>query len=113
MGELVALSRQVGDKNNELHAGVWKQPPIEECFELRGKTLGIVGYGHIGSQLSVLADSVGMRVIFYDVVPLFPLGTARQIPTLEELLAESDFVTLHVPETKFVAFSFSFLSFQK
>lgn len=69
--------------------------------------MGIVGYGHIGCQVSVLADALGMKVIFYDVIPLFPLGTARQIPNLDALLAEADFVTLHVPETEF-AFPFAY-----
>ncbi|KAG0041985.1 hypothetical protein BGZ89_007119, partial [Linnemannia elongata] len=63
-------------------------------------TEGIVGYGHIGSQLSVLAESMGMRVLFYDVVPLMPLGTSKQVNTLSDLLTEADFVTLHVPETE-------------
>lgn len=62
--------------------------------------IGIVGYGHIGSQLSVLAESMGMRVVFFDVVPLMPLGTSKQVTTLDELLETSDFVTLHVPETE-------------
>lgn len=99
MGEIIGLSRKVGDKNDDLHAGVWNQPKVEDCFEIRGKTLGIVGYGHIGTQLSVLADSMGMRVIYYDIVPLFPLGTAKQVATLEELLQAADFVSLHVPAT--------------
>jgi D-3-phosphoglycerate dehydrogenase len=68
------------------------------CWEIRGKTLGIVGYGHIGAQLSVLAEAFGMSVIYYDVIPIMPLGTARQVDTLEDLLSKSDFVTLHVPE---------------
>lgn len=68
------------------------------CWEIRNKTLGIVGYGHIGSQLSVLAEAMGMRVLYYDVLPLMPLGSAQQTDTLEELLQNSDFVTLHVPE---------------
>jgi len=77
--------------------GVWNKVS-KGCWEIRGKTLGIVGYGHIGSQLSVLAESFGMRVLFYDVVNLMPLGSARQVEKLSELLAESDFVTLHIPE---------------
>lgn len=68
------------------------------CWEIRGKTLGIVGYGHIGSQLSVLAEAFGMTVIYFDVIPIMPLGSARQVETLEELLGRADFVTLHVPE---------------
>ncbi|MGG6496949.1 UNVERIFIED_CONTAM: phosphoglycerate dehydrogenase, partial [Bacteroidetes bacterium 56_B9] len=64
----------------------------------RGKTLGIVGYGHIGSQLSVLAEAFGMSVIYYDVIPIMPLGSAKQVDTLEQLLGSADFITLHVPE---------------
>ncbi|KAF9577173.1 hypothetical protein BGW38_007791, partial [Lunasporangiospora selenospora] len=99
IAEIVLLSRQLGDRNNEMHQGVWSKVSAN-CFEIRGKTLGIVGYGHIGSQLSVLAESMGMRVLFHDVVPLMPLGTSRQVNSLDELLENSDFVTLHVPETE-------------
>ena len=69
-----------------------------DSFEIRGKTLGIVGYGSIGSQLSILAESLGMRVIFYDAVSKLPLGNASQIPSLEGLLRQADIVTLHVPD---------------
>lgn len=69
------------------------------CREIRGKTIGIVGYGHIGAQLSVLADSMGMKVLFYDTLQIMPLGTAQPVGTLDELLANADFITLHVPET--------------
>ncbi|KAG0314298.1 D-3-phosphoglycerate dehydrogenase 2 [Dissophora globulifera] len=99
IAEIVLLSRQLGDRNMEMHQGIWSKVSAN-CYEIRGKTLGIVGYGHIGSQLSVLAESMGMRVRFYDVVPLMPLGTSKQINTLDELLEVSDFVTLHVPETE-------------
>lgn len=97
MGEIIGLSRQLFDRAREMREGVWNKQS-KGCWEIRGKTLGIVGYGHIGSQLSVLAESFGMRVLFYDVVNLMPLGSARQMDTLDSLLAESDFVTLHVPE---------------
>ncbi|KAI9826873.1 MAG: Phosphoglycerate dehydrogenase ser3 [Thelocarpon impressellum] len=97
VGEIIALARQLGDRSMEMHNGTWNKVS-SKCWEIRGKTLGIVGYGHIGSQLSVLADSMGMSVVFYDVVNLMALGTTRQVPTLEALLQESDFVTLHVPE---------------
>lgn len=80
-----------------MRAGIWNKQS-KGCWEVRGKTLGIVGYGHIGAQLSVLAEALGMRVIFYDVVNIMPLGSARQVETLPALLAEADFVTLHVPE---------------
>ncbi|PKI82989.1 hypothetical protein MVES1_003003 [Malassezia vespertilionis] len=96
IGEMVALSRQFVDRTLELKSGTWNKVS-KGCFELRGKLLGIVGYGHIGSQLSVLAESMGMRVIYYDVMPLMPLGSARQADTLDELLSEADFISLHVP----------------
>ncbi len=98
IGEIIALARQLGDRSNELHKGVWKKVS-NGCWEIRGKTLGIVGYGHIGSQLSVMAEAMGMSVIYYDVMNLMALGTARSVASLEELLKQADFVTLHVPET--------------
>jgi D-3-phosphoglycerate dehydrogenase / 2-oxoglutarate reductase len=97
MAELIALSRQLFERSYELRQGIWNKQS-KGCWEVRGKTLGIVGYGHIGSQLSVLAESFGLRVVFYDVVNLMPLGSARQVDSLSTLLAASDFVTLHVPE---------------
>ncbi|THH11213.1 hypothetical protein EW145_g806 [Phellinidium pouzarii] len=97
MCEIIALSRQLFDRSRELKSGTWNKVS-KGCWEVRGKTLGIVGYGHIGSQLSVLAESFGIRVLFYDVVNIMPLGSARQLPTLKDLLSESDYVTLHVPE---------------
>lgn len=97
MCEIVALSRQLFDRSRELKDGVWNKVS-KGCWEVRGKTLGIIGYGHIGAQLSVLAESFGIRVLFYDVINIMPLGSARQVATLPELLAEADYVTLHVPE---------------
>ncbi|KAI5461056.1 hypothetical protein BGZ63DRAFT_384843 [Mariannaea sp. PMI_226] len=97
IAEIITLARQLGDRSNEMHRGTWNKVSAK-CWEIRGKTLGIVGYGHIGSQLSVLAEAMGMSVIYYDVVTLMALGTARQVPTLEALLEESDFVSLHVPD---------------
>ncbi|KAK4193090.1 hypothetical protein QBC35DRAFT_446915 [Podospora australis] len=98
IAEIITLARQLGDRSNEMHRGTWNKVSAK-CWEVRGKTLGIVGYGHIGSQLSVLAEAMGMSVIYYDVVSLMAIGTARQVPTLEALLQEADFVSLHVPET--------------
>jgi D-3-phosphoglycerate dehydrogenase len=80
-----------------MRQGIWNKVS-KNCWEIRNKTLGIVGYGHIGSQLSVLAEAFGLDVLYYDVIPLMPLGSANQVETLEELLAQSDFVSLHVPE---------------
>lgn len=97
IGEIIVLARQLGDRSNELHRGTWNKVSVK-CWEIRGKTLGIIGYGHIGSQLSVLAESMGMNVIYYDVVNLMAMGTSRQVPTLQALLAAADFVTCHVPE---------------
>ncbi|KUL83408.1 hypothetical protein ZTR_10855 [Talaromyces verruculosus] len=97
IAEIVVLARQLGDRSNEMHNGIWNKVS-NKCWEVRGKTLGIVGYGHIGSQLSVLAEAMGMNVIYYDVINLMAMGTARQVPTLDDLLREADFITLHVPE---------------
>ena len=97
VAEIIALARQLGDRSNELHKGTWNKVSAK-CWEIRGKTLGIIGYGHIGSQLSVLAEAMGMSVIYFDVVNLMAMGTARQVPTLEALLNNADFVTCHVPE---------------
>ncbi|PNP51443.1 hypothetical protein THARTR1_07883 [Trichoderma harzianum] len=97
IAEIITLARQLGDRSIEMHRGTWNKVSAK-CWEIRGKTLGIVGYGHIGSQLSVLAEAMGMNVIYYDVVTLMALGTARQVPSLENLLEEADFVTLHVPD---------------
>lgn len=82
-----------------MHQGVWNKLS-KNCFEIRHKTLGIVGYGHIGSQLSVLAEAMGMTVYFYDVLQIMPLGQAKSVDSLDELLAIADFVSLHVPETE-------------
>ncbi|KAG8976455.1 Phosphoglycerate dehydrogenase ser3 [Tulasnella sp. 425] len=97
MSEVIALSRQLVDRANEMRQGTWNKVS-KSCWEVRGKTLGIVGYGHIGAQLSVLAEAFAMRVLYYDVLNIMPLGNATQVETLEDLLASSDFVTLHVPE---------------
>ena len=98
IGEIIALARQLGDRSAEVHRGAWKKVAAG-CFEVRGKTLGIVGYGHIGSQVGVLAEGLGMRVIYSDITPKLPMGNVQPRGTLTALLAESDFVTLHVPET--------------
>jgi len=97
LGELILLLRGIPEKNFLVHRGGWSKS-AEGSYEARGKTLGIVGYGSIGSQLSVLAESLGMHVIYFDVVTKLPLGNARQVGTMDELLATSDVVTLHVPE---------------
>lgn len=100
IAEMIALSRQLGDRNTLAHLGGWLKS-ADGAREVRGKTLGIVGYGHIGSQLSVLAESMGLQVCFYDIIKKLPLGNARSTKSLEELLEQSDFVSLHVPETSY------------
>ncbi|MFA6046583.1 MAG: phosphoglycerate dehydrogenase, partial [Phycisphaerales bacterium] len=98
LAEIVALYRRLTEKSRLMHAGVWDKS-AEGAHEVRGRTLGIVGYGHIGSQVSVLAEAFGMRVVYFDIVPKMPLGNARQLKSLAELLREADVVTLHVPAT--------------
>lgn len=98
LAEMVALSRQLGDRNTLAHQGEWMKS-AEGSKEVRGKTLGIVGYGHIGSQVSILAEAFGMKVIFYDVIKKLPLGNAQAFTNLDDLLKRSDFISLHVPET--------------
>ncbi len=98
IGLAIMLIRRIPDKNAAAHQGIWKKD-AKGSYELRGKTLGIIGYGNIGSQVSVLAESLGMKVIFYDTITKLPLGNAVSKKSLKELLAQSDIVTLHVPET--------------
>ncbi len=97
LAEAILLLRGVPAKNASAHRGGWLKS-AENSYEIRGKTLGIVGYGSIGTQLSVMAESVGMQVLFHDVSTKLPLGNARQAASLADLLAGSDIVTLHVPE---------------
>ncbi|MCI0596536.1 MAG: phosphoglycerate dehydrogenase, partial [candidate division Zixibacteria bacterium] len=99
IGEIIVLMRRIFERNSAAHRGAWKKGD-DGCFEVRGKTLGIVGYGHIGSQVSVIAESLGMNVLFYDIVEKLALGNARPVHSLEELLHKADLVTLHVPEDK-------------
>ncbi|MDP8999172.1 MAG: phosphoglycerate dehydrogenase [Myxococcota bacterium] len=98
MAEIVMLSRRLGDRVREMHAGEWRKVATDS-YEVRGKTLGIVGYGHIGRQVGVIAEGLGMRVLFFDVAAKLPMGNNRPTKTFDELLAHSDFVTLHVPAT--------------
>ena len=97
LAEIILLLRGIPQKNAAAHRGGWLKT-ADNSYEARGKTLGIIGYGSIGSQLSVLAEAVGMNVIFYDVVAKLPLGNARAMPDMKSLLAAADVVTLHVPE---------------
>ncbi len=97
LAEAILLLRGVPEKNAVAHRGGWLKS-AENAFEIRGKTLGIVGYGSIGAQLSVLAEALGMHVVFYDVVTKLPLGNAQQVRSLNELLGAADIVSLHVPQ---------------
>lgn len=98
IAEAILLLRGIPEKNAVCHRGGWLKS-ANGSFEIRGKTLGIIGYGSIGSQVSVLAESLGMNVLFYDVVTKLSLGNASQVRALDELLKQSDVVSLHVPET--------------
>ena len=98
LAEIIMLMRGIPQKNALLHRGGWMKSAANS-FEVRGKTLAILGYGHIGTQLGLLAEHLGMRVVFYDIETKLPLGNARQLATQDELLAEADVVSLHVPET--------------
>lgn len=98
LAEAIMLMRGIPEKSALAHRGVWLKS-ASNSFEVRGKTLGIVGYGNIGSQLSILAEALGMKVRFCDLDNKLPLGNAERVPSLEKLLAISDVVTLHVPET--------------
>lgn len=97
LGEMILLMRKIPEANAQVHRGEWNKS-ADGCHEVRGKKLGIVGYGHIGTQVSVLAEALGMEVLFYDIETKLPLGNARPVANLSELLAQSDIVTLHVPE---------------
>jgi D-3-phosphoglycerate dehydrogenase / 2-oxoglutarate reductase len=98
LAEVVMLSRHLGDRLREVHDGRWRKVAAGS-HEVRGRTIGIVGYGHIGSQIGVLAEAFGMRVVFFDIAAKLPMGNNRALPRLEDVLETADFVTLHVPET--------------
>jgi D-3-phosphoglycerate dehydrogenase len=98
LAEIILLMRGIPQKNALLHRNGWSKSAAG-AYEVRGKTLGIVGYGHIGTQIGVLAEQLGMHVVFFDIEAKLPLGNARQLPTLDAVLESADVVTLHVPET--------------
>lgn len=98
ISHVIALARHVPDQIRDMHSGVWNKS-ANGSYEVRGKTLGIVGYGRIGRQVGVLAELMGLTVLYYDVEQQLPMGNNRFVPELDELLARSDFVTLHVPAT--------------
>jgi len=98
LAEIIMLMRGIPERNAQCHRGGWNKS-ADNSYEIRGKKLGIIGYGSIGTQLSVMAESMGMDVYFYDVVTKLPLGNAKQVGSLNELLNLADVVSLHVPET--------------
>lgn len=98
LAEIVMLMRGIPQKNAAAHRGRW-QKTAKGSHEVRGKTLGIIGYGHIGSQLGILAEGLGMRVIYYDIVRKLPLGNAEPADSMNEVLENADIVTMHVPDT--------------
>jgi len=98
IGAAIMLIRRIPDKNKAAHEGIWMKE-AKGSYELRGKTLGIIGYGNIGSQVSVLAEGMGMKVRFYDIETKLPLGNAEDARSLKELVGNSDVITLHVPDT--------------
>ena len=98
IGEIIMLMRGIPERNAIAHRGGWMKTAAGS-YEVRGKTLGVIGYGHIGTQLGILAETLGMRVVFFDVEDKLPLGNALQIHSMEQLLAQADVVSLHVPET--------------
>lgn len=98
LGEILLLLRGIPEKNAQAHRGIWTKS-ANNSFEARGKVLGIIGYGHIGTQLGILAETVGLHVIYYDVESQLSLGNAVQVNSMDELLQQADIVSLHVPET--------------
>lgn len=99
VGDIFMLARQAGYVNNMLHQGKWRKS-AKGVYEVRGKTLGLIGYGHIGQQVGLLSELVGMHVLYFDMMKRLPLGSARPVGSFEELLSQSDFVSLHVPAQK-------------
>jgi len=99
IGASIMLIRRIPDKNAAAHNGIWMKE-AKGSYELRGKTLGIIGYGNIGSQVSVLAESFGMKVIFYDIATRLPLGNAESRRNIKDVVSKADIITLHVPDTQ-------------
>lgn len=98
IAESIMLKRRIPLRDKKAHEGVWLKD-ASESYEVRGKKIGIIGYGHIGSQVSVLAENMGFNVLYYDIEPKLPMGNATRIESLDDLLAQSDIITLHVPAT--------------
>ncbi len=98
MGCVIGLARRLGDKSQKLHRGEWDKS-LSGAHEVRGRTIGLIGYGHIGQQVGLLAEAFGMRVLFHDSQKKLPLGLAKSLPGLDAVLDEADFLSLHVPDT--------------
>ena len=98
IGSSIMLIRKIIDKNNAAHKGIWNKE-AKGSFELRGKTLGLIGYGNIGTQTSIMAEAMGMKVKFYDIETKLPLGNAQAVKSIKELVSSADIISLHVPET--------------
>ncbi|HEX5053996.1 MAG TPA: phosphoglycerate dehydrogenase [Planctomycetota bacterium] len=98
MGCVIALARRLGDKSAQIHRGQWDKS-LSGAHEVRGRSMGLIGYGHIGQQVGLLAEAFGMRVLFHDIQKKLALGLAKAVPSLDQLLDEADFVSLHVPDT--------------
>lgn len=99
VGEMIMLIRKIYPKSNAMHQGIWDKS-ANNCFEVRGKKLGLVGYGHIGTQLSVIGEALGMEIYFYDIVDKMPIGNAKKCRSLEELLKVSDVLSMHIDGRK-------------
>ena len=99
IGASIMLIRRITDKNIAAHNGIWNKE-AKGSFELRGKTMGIMGYGNIGTQLSVMAEAMGMKIKFYDIETKLPLGNASSVKSIKDLVSSSDIISVHVPETK-------------
>ncbi|MCC6220458.1 MAG: phosphoglycerate dehydrogenase [Deltaproteobacteria bacterium] len=99
VGNMIALARRIADSSAKMHNGLWEKS-ASNCIEVRNKVIGIVGYGHIGQQVGLLAEAVGLHVIFFDQLKKLPLGRAKPVSSFSELLQQSDFVSLHVPAKK-------------
>ena len=98
IGASIMLIRKIVDKNKAAHEGIWNKE-AKGSFELRGKTMGLIGYGNIGTQTSIMAEAMGMKVKFFDTDAKLPLGNAQAVKSLKELVSTSDIISIHVPET--------------
>lgn len=112
LAEIVFLLRGIAKKNTQTHQGIWEKSAINS-YEARNKTLGVIGYGHIGMQVGLLAEMLGMNILYYDIETKMPLGNAKQASTLNALLQQADVISLHVPDTQHTQYMFSQEEFDK